>query len=204
MAPAGPPDATPDIRLVEPGVVRAAQRGDGEAQEKLARTCQRTAYLFALHLTGNPDDALELSQDAMLRVFRSLHRFDSGRPFRPWLLRIVRNLARDRARRLRIRRIEPLQHDVDAVRPDPTDPAPNPEQRATTVELRHLLWRAMAQLPPRYREVVALRDYLDLSYAEIAVALKIPTGTVMSRLHRGRTMLRQMVRRAIYGEARDD
>jgi RNA polymerase sigma-70 factor (ECF subfamily) len=62
----------------------------------------------------------------------------------------------------------------------------------------------MAQLPPRYREVVALRDYLDLSYAEIAVALKIPTGTVMSRLHRGRTLLRDLVRRTIYGEARDD
>jgi RNA polymerase sigma-70 factor (ECF subfamily) len=84
------------------------------------------------------------------------------------------------------------------------DPNPNPEQRAATAELQRLLWLEVTRLPSRYREVVALRDYMDLSYAEIAVALKIPTGTVMSRLHRARAMLRTSLRRDATGEARDD
>jgi len=86
---------------------------------------------------------------------------------------------------------------------DPPDQSPNPEQRATQHELQQLLWQAMTKLPPRYREVVALRDYMDLSYREIALALKIPTGTVMSRLHRARTLLRDAVSRLMSGEARD-
>jgi RNA polymerase sigma-70 factor (ECF subfamily) len=184
--------------------VRAAQAGDLEAREELARASQRAAYLFALHLTGHREDALELAQDAMLRLFGSLARFDARRPLRPWLLRIVRNLARDRARRLKVRRTEPLEREGDLVRVEPTDTSPNPEQLATHNELRRVLWRAVGQLPARYREVVALRDYMDLTYAEIAQTLKIPTGTVMSRLHRGRTLLRRSIRRSLTEEARHD
>jgi RNA polymerase sigma-70 factor (ECF subfamily) len=70
--------------------------------------------------------------------------------------------------------------------------------------LQLLLWRAVRRLPPQFREIVSLRDYLGLSYREIAVALRIPTGTVMSRLHRARSMLREEVRRSMRGEAQHD
>jgi RNA polymerase sigma-70 factor (ECF subfamily) len=182
-------------------IVRAAQRGDAEACEQLARSYQKPAYLFALQLTGHRDDALEVAQEAMLKFFRTLRRFDANRPVRPWLLRIVRNLVRDRGRRMRIRRTVPLQRDPEAVVIDPPDPSPSPEQTAARHELQQLLWQAMAELPPHYREVVALRDYMDLSYREIATALKIPTGTVMSRLHRARTLLRDSVSRYMSREA---
>jgi RNA polymerase sigma-70 factor (ECF subfamily) len=190
----------------EAQTVVLAQQGAEDALDELARSCRQQAYVFALQLTGNPDDALDVAQDAMVRFFRSLDRFDASRPVRPWLLRIVRNLVRDRARRLRVRRTESLEPDQDALRFEPKDPTPDPEAQAARRELQTLLWRCLRELPPRYREVLVLRDYQDLAYAEIATALKIPRGTVMSRLHRARRLLRDIVRKrqAENGEVRDD
>lgn len=190
----------------EAQTVILAQAGNPSACDELARSCRRQAYIFALQLTGNPDDALDVAQDAMLRFFRSLGRFDTTRPVRPWLLRIVRNLVRDRARRLRVRRTEPLQPDDNVLRFEPSDPRPNPEVMAARHELQALVWSYLRELSPRYREVLVLRDYQDLSYDEIAVALKIPRGTVMSRLHRARRRLQELVRQHLRsaGEVRDE
>lgn len=185
-AAAQPPD--------EARIIVLAQRGEASACEELARTCRRQAYLFALQLTGNPDDALDIAQDAMLRFFRSLGRFDASRPVRPWLLRIVRNLVRDRARRRRVRRTESLEPAGDVLRFEPRDARPDPEALAARRELQALVWRCLQELPTHYREVLVLRDYQDLPYNEIAVALKIPRGTVMSRLHRARCRLQEVVR----------
>jgi RNA polymerase sigma-70 factor (ECF subfamily) len=186
-----PPAAPLELSSIGAVMVRAAQAGDAEARNQLARSCHRVAFLFALQLTGQRDDAQELSQDAMVRFFGSLARFDADRPVRPWLLRIVRNLARDRARRLRVRRVEPLQPSDDSVIIDPTDPSPSPEEVVGRIEMQRQLWSAVRALPRKHREVVALRDYLDLSYDEIATVLRIPRGTVMSRLHRARSRLRE-------------
>ncbi len=179
----------------EARTVILAQQGNAAACEELAKICRRQAYLFALQLTGNPDDALDVAQDAMLRFFRSLGRFDASRPVRPWLLRIVRNLVRDRARRMRIRRTESLEPSGDVLRFEPRDTGPSPETLASRHQLQALVWRCLRELPTRYREVLVLRDYQDLAYNEIAVALKIPRGTVMSRLHRARRRLQEVVRR---------
>jgi RNA polymerase sigma-70 factor (ECF subfamily) len=190
----------------EAQTVILAQTGAEDALDKLARSCRQQAYVFALQLTGNPDDALDVAQDAMVRFFRSLDRFDASRPVRPWLLRIVRNLVRDRARRMRVRRTESLEPAADALRFEPKDPTPDPEAQTARRELQTLLWSCLRELPPRYREVLVLRDYQDLAYAEIATTLKIPRGTVMSRLHRARRLLRDVVRRRQQpnGEVRDD
>lgn len=189
----------------EAQTVILAQRGEADALEELARICRHQAYVFALQLIGHPDDALDVAQDAMVRFFRSLGRFDPSRPVRPWLLRIVRNLVRDRARRLRVRRTESLEPADDALRFEPRDDAPDPEVLATRRELQALVWKCLKELHPRYREVLVLRDYQDLSYADIAMTLKIPRGTVMSRLHRARRLLQEEVRkhRSGTGEARD-
>jgi RNA polymerase sigma-70 factor (ECF subfamily) len=179
------------LSAIESRTIVAAQTGDVDAREALARSCQHAAFRFALHLTGNRDDALELSQDAMVRFFGSLGRFDAARPVRPWLLRIVRNLVRDRARRLRVRRVEPLENADGSMLIEPIDPNPTPEQKAGRAEMQRRLWAAVQSLAPKHREVVALRDYLDLSYDEIAEVLNIPRGTVMSRLHRARVRLKK-------------
>ncbi|MFV2074131.1 MAG: RNA polymerase sigma factor [Thermoanaerobaculales bacterium] len=187
------PSATATLLPSEAQTVILAQQGDESACEELAMLCRRQAYLFALQLTRNPDDALDVAQDAMLRFFRSLGRFDASRPVRPWLLRIVRNLVRDRARRRRIRRTESLEPAGEVLRFEPRDTAPSPESRAARRELQTLVWKCLRELPTRFREVLVLRDYQDLAYSEIAVALKIPRGTVMSRLHRARRRLQEVV-----------
>jgi len=190
----------------EAQTVMLAQQGEAEALDELARSCRQQAYVFALQLIGHPDDALDVAQDAMVRFFRSLGRFDPSRPVRPWLLRIVRNLVRDRARRLRVRRTESLEPDSeDALRFEPRDEAPDPEALASRRELQALVWKCLQELQPRYREVLVLRDYQDLSYADIATTLKIPRGTVMSRLHRARRLLQEAVsrHRSGTGEARN-
>jgi RNA polymerase sigma-70 factor (ECF subfamily) len=191
---------------VESHTVVLAQRGETAALDELARSCRQQAYVFALQLIGNPDDALDVAQDAMVRFFRSLGRFDSTRPVRPWLLRIVRNLVRDRARRNRIRRTESLEPaDDDALRFEPRDENPDPEALSVRRELQQLVWKCLQDLSSGYREVLVLRDYQDLSYADIASTLKIPRGTVMSRLHRARRLLHDLVRdkQRSTGEVRD-
>lgn len=191
---------------VESRTVVLAQRGEAAALDELARSCRQQAYVFALQLIGNRDDALDVAQDAMVRFFRSLGRFDPTRPVRPWLLRIVHNLVRDRARRNRIRRTESLEPaDDDALGIEPTDDKPDPEALTLRRDLQQLVWACLHELPPRYREVLVLRDYQDLAYAEIASTLKIPRGTVMSRLHRARRLLRDLVHERQHGtgEVRD-
>lgn len=191
---------------VEHHTVVLAQRGEAAALDELARSCRQQAYVFALQLIGHPDDALDVAQDTMVRFFRSLDRFDSTRPVRPWLLRIVRNLVRDRARRNRIRRTESLEPaDEDSLRFEPRDESPDPEALAERQQLQRLVWACLQELPPKYRETLVLRDYHDLAYAEIASTLKIPRGTVMSRLHRARRLLHDLVheRQRSTGEVRD-
>jgi RNA polymerase sigma-70 factor (ECF subfamily) len=206
----GPPPAQPAPAVgaaSETHTVLLAQRGETEALDRLARSCRQQAYVFALQLIGNPDDALDVAQDAMVRFFRSLGRFDASRPVRPWLLRIVRNLVRDRARRMRVRRTESLEPLRDDARPiEPRDPGPSPEMLTSRRQLQAMVWTCVQELPDHYREVLVLRDYQDLAYAEIAQTLKIPRGTVMSRLHRARRMLREAVReiQRRTGEVRDD
>jgi RNA polymerase sigma-70 factor (ECF subfamily) len=178
----------------EAQTVLLAQRGEESALDELARSCRQQAYVFALQLTGQPDDALDVAQEAMLRFFRSLARFDAERPVRPWLLHIVRNLVRDRARRRRVRRTESLEPDVGVLRLEPSDPGPDPEALASRRQLQELAWRCLQELPSDQREVLVLRDYQGLAYAEIAAALEIPRGTVMSRLHRARRRLQELVR----------
>lgn len=183
----------PRPRVVEPQVVCLAQRGDRKAQDALARRCQRVAYLFALQLTGNPDEALDVSQDAMLRFFAALGRFDATRPVRPWLLRIVRNLVRDRFRRHRVRRTESLTAVDDGPTIEPIASTEDPEAAAVQHQLRVVVWQAVQELSEQHREVLVLRDYQDLSYVEIAATLGVPKGTVMSRLHRARLQVRRAV-----------
>jgi len=177
----------------EASTVLRAQRGDDEARNELARSCQRQAYRYALHLTANPEDARDVAQDATLRFFASLGRFDASRPVRPWLLRIVRNLIRDRARRRRARPAEVAQPASEGVILEAVDLAPDPEATTARREMQVVVWQALLELSLPHREVLALRDYMDLSYDEIAIALKIPRGTVMSRLHRARRQLRDLV-----------
>lgn len=181
----------------ETELVRRACQGDRGARDELVQRHRRQVYFLALQLLGNPDDALDVSQDAMLRFFSKLHRFDAARPVRPWLFRIVRNLALDLFRRRKVRHSESLDavddEDGERLRLDPVDESVDLDRDLLQRQLRRKLFAALNQLTPMQREIVVLRDYQDLSYQEIAEMLEIPLGTVMSRLHGARQRLRTLV-----------
>lgn len=176
-------------------LIRRARRGDPAAREELGRRCRRAAYLLALQLLRDPEAAQDLAQDAVLSFFATLGRFRDGRPIEPWLYAIVRNRARDLARRRRARPTEPLERGDDLPPRPILDTAPGPEADAARRQLQSLLWRALATLTEPQREILVLRDYRDLTYEEIARVLDVPLGTVMSRLHRARRAAREAVER---------
>ncbi|MEM8962358.1 MAG: sigma-70 family RNA polymerase sigma factor [Acidobacteriota bacterium] len=181
--------------LTEKDLVRRARQGDVAAQSELAQRHRQAAFLLALQLLGNHDDALDVTQDAMLRFLTNLNRFDANRPVRPWLYQIVRNRIHDLRRRRKVRRHdsldEPRGDDLPPL--ELIDDSADPEDDARRTQLRVRLWRALDELSPNQREILVLRDYQDLSYAEIASTLGIPLGTVMSRLHGARKRLRTIL-----------
>jgi len=187
-APAADLDAASDAELVV-----LVRRGHREAAERLATRCRRPAYLLALQLLRDPDDALDVAQDALLSFFTTLDRLDARRPVRPWLLAIVRNRARDLLRRRQVRRHQSIAAEDPEAGVELVATAPHPDADAERAELQRRVWRALAALPEAHREVMVLRDYQDLSYEEIAAVLRVPLGTVMSRLHRARKALREVL-----------
>ncbi len=174
-------------------LVRDARAGDREAQNELVRRYRNPAFRFALQLTGNREDAHDVAQEAMVRFVETLDRFDDERPVQPWLFRIVRNKAFDLGRRQKVRRAESLDDLLERGMPAPSQPTVHPVDRLELFELRRRVWEALGRLTEGQREILVLREYQDLSYGEIAEVLGVPTGTVMSRLHRARTALRKQL-----------
>lgn len=184
--------------MVEPqthdaDLVSQARDGDAEASNELVRRYRQRAYHFALQLTGNREDALDVTQDAMLRFICTLERFELGRPVQPWLFRIVRNKAYDHGRRQRVRRAESLDELLEKGMPAPVQASTDPSRGLEMKELRQKVWKALMRLSENQREILVLREYQDLSYGEISEVLGVPTGTVMSRLHRARSALRKVL-----------
>jgi RNA polymerase sigma-70 factor (ECF subfamily) len=174
-------------------LVMAARDGKQPAREALGRRVGRSAYLFALQLTGDQEAALDISQDGVLRFFRHLDRFDVNRPIEPWLYQIVRNRVRDLARRERLRRHDSLDAWLEQGRPEPAGATGDPAVEVDGLDLQRRIWRSASQLSEAHREIFVLRDYHNLSYREIAEVLSIPHGTVMSRLHAARTRMRTLL-----------
>lgn len=156
--------------------------------EEVARLHGRTIYNFAYRLTGNADDAHDLVQEVLLRVRRGLDQYRPG-SFTGWLWRITRNAFLDEVRRRRRRPTVPL---VDDDRGE-GGAAPAPDEVLAGVRLGEDVQAALLQLPYEFREAVVLCDVVGLAYEEIADAVGIPIGTVRSRIHRGRAMLRELL-----------
>jgi RNA polymerase sigma factor (sigma-70 family) len=158
------------------------------AYEELVRRYQDVAVRTAYVVAGSADDAQDAAQDGFVKAYNALGRFRPGAPFRPWLLRIVANEARNRRRSagrratLAVRAAED-RHSIDA--------APSPEVAVLAQETRNSLLAALNGLRDEDREVIGARYFLDLSEAETADTLGIPRGTVKSRLSRALGRLRE-------------
>ena len=175
----------------ESALLARACGGDLDAYEQLVRLHQQIAFRTALVLARNAADAEEAAQDAFVKAWRALRRFDSSRPFRPWLLAIVANEARNR-RRAAGRREALVLRAAAASPGEPADGAGagSPELALLVAERHGALVAALGRLDERDRQVIACRYLLELTEAETAAALGCRAGTVKSRLSRALERLR--------------
>ena len=174
-------------------LISRAQRGDAAAYEEIVQRYQQVAFRTAYVITGSAADAEDAAQEGFVKAYRALGRFRAGAEWRPWLLRIVANEARNRVRssgrrhRLELRLTEGFR---------PGDAAPSPEAAAIASEERQRLLLLINQLDEDDRLVISSRYFLELSSEETAAALGIPEGTVKSRLSRALARLRARVEEA--------
>jgi RNA polymerase sigma-70 factor (ECF subfamily) len=141
------------------------------------------AHALALQMLGNTDDATDAVQDVFVKVLDRPGAYDANAgALTPWFLRVVRNHCIDLIRRRRPQNANGLEL---------IDPGPGPEDSLEGLQRDQSLKHALARLSSEQRQIIVLRDYMDLSYAEIADVLEIAGGTVMSRLHRARMALKE-------------
>lgn len=171
-------------------LVAAAQHGDRNAVDQLLRRHYDRIHAVCRRIAGSTRDADDACQEALVKIVRSLPRFDGRSSFGTWAYRIATNASLDELRR---RQRGPMLHAVDQHdRPEIVDPTAN--DRVDQFGDRLLLDRVLAELPDDLRIAVILRDVADLDYAEIAGTLDIPIGTVKSRISRGRAALAARLR----------
>jgi RNA polymerase sigma factor (sigma-70 family) len=171
-------------------LVARAKRGDVSAYEELVRMHQSIAFRVALVVGGDAADAEEAAQDGFLKAWRALGRFREGAPFRPWLLQIVANEARNRRRSAARRAALVLRAGAQDVS---GGAAPSPEAAVLDADRRSVLVSALEELREDDREVLTCRYLLDLSEEETAAALGVRRGTVKSRTSRALDRLRSVV-----------
>lgn len=175
-------------------LVQSCAAGDEDACTRLVADHQRMVYQLALHLLGEPQEALDLSQEVFLRVFRTLPQFRGQSALKTWIYRIVINQASNRQRWWRRRhRSQQVPLDVHVETkgdlPD-TRGTLMPDRELGQKETAAVVWRALDQLPFDQRAVIVLREIDEMSYDEIADSLGVAVGTVKSRLARAREQLR--------------
>jgi RNA polymerase sigma-70 factor (ECF subfamily) len=168
----------------------------GAPFERLVRVHQDRLYRFARRLTGNREDAEDLVQQGLLEAYVAFDRFQPGTHFDRWMFRIIRHTYLDTVRSQSRVTVESLEggwesHDGEVMPREIADTRSGPEDEVLAEMLSEPLQRALDALPSEYRSVVLLAELEEMSYEEVARALGCPVGTVRSRLHRARNLLRR-------------
>lgn len=185
---------------MESQLIEKAKNGDSAAFEKLIQLYEKKVYNIALRMSRNHDDALDISQDVFIRVYRSLSGFKEESSFSTWLFRITTNICIDH-----LRKRERSQKTVSLYRTDEdgeefelpiVDPEASPELHYDRREMTETLRSCVDELPPDQREIIVLRDINGLSYEEIAQVLDCNLGTVKSRINRARNRLQMNLLKA--------
>ena len=172
---------------LERELLKKCQAGDARFYEPIVRAYEPAGLRIALGMMGNHEDAQDVLQEAFVKTWQALHRFDLNRSFGPWFFQILRNHCRDalRSRKARFSR-EALGEQLETV---PSNPEHGPERRLERRLAKERLWTAMEKLSEDHREIIVLKELEGFRYGEIAGILKVPEGTVASRLFHARQAL---------------
>lgn len=174
-------------------VIERCRRGEVEPFSLLVQRYQNRVYNLAFRLLGNTDDALDAAQDAFVRAYAALARFEADRPFAPWLTRIVTNVCYGMLRKRRPEiSFERLEEHAPEFAPEAAWEA-DPEARLQRAIRDDEIQQAVLALPELFRAVVLLRYMEEMSYEAIAAELELPLGTVKTYLHRARLRLRAVL-----------
>ena len=175
-------------------LLEKARQGDQEAFGELVRLYEKKVYALTLRMCKNPDDAAEAAQEAFLAAWQGLKFFRREASFSTWLYRLASNACVDLLRKEQRHRAVsgPSLNDEDTYM-DIADDAATPQELAERSELREQIEEGLQSLSPEHREVLILRELHQLSYDEIAQTLDLDTGTVKSRISRGRKALRNFL-----------
>jgi RNA polymerase sigma-70 factor (ECF subfamily) len=184
-------------------LVRRCLAGDSAAWEELVQRHHRRIYNICLRFAGSADDAEDLTQEVFIKVYRTLNSFDTERgAFITWVTTVTRNLLVDHFRKTKQDRMTdsldaaPSEHeDAQPLSERIRDRGLTPDARAQNLEVSEAVHRGLQKLSPDLREAVILRDLQDMDYRDIATALKVPEGTVKSRINRGRAELARLLQR---------
>jgi RNA polymerase sigma-70 factor (ECF subfamily) len=182
------------LEVLDTRLARLARKGDQRAFAEIVGIYKDKLYHLAYRMTGNRQEAEDVVQDAFLRVFKNLDRYDEKQKFSTWIYRIATNLCIDRLRKRRTvysLDSESSEHDgLDGYSMLPSDDR-TPESELLLSETQRTIQQAMETLPAKYKSVMVLRYMQDLSLQEISEVLDMPVTTVKTRVHRGREFLRK-------------
>jgi len=184
-------------------LVRRCLAGDSAAWEELVQRHHRRIYNICYRFAGSADDAQDLTQEVFIKIYRTLNSFDVERgAFMTWVTTVTRNLLVDHFRKTKQDRMTdsldaaPSEHeDAQPLSEQIHDRGLSPDARAQSQEVSAVVHQALQKLSPDLREAVILRDLQDMDYRDIATALKVPEGTVKSRINRGRAELARLLQR---------
>jgi len=184
-------------------LVRRCVAGDAAAWEDIVRRLNRRIYNICYRFTGSGDDAQDLTQEVFVKIYRTLGSFDVEKgSFITWVTAVTRNLLVDHFRKTKQDRVTDSLDNTGAEDEDLlplseqlADNGPSPDVRVHRRETQEMVQQALQKLSPELREAVILRDLQDMDYKEIALALKVPEGTVKSRINRGRVELARLLSR---------
>ena len=184
-------------------LVRRGVAGDAAAWQEIVQLYNRRIYNICYRFCGSPDDAADLTQDVFIKIYRTLSTFDGSRAaFMTWVTTVTRNLLVDHFRKGKYDRLTDSleatpggQDDGLTLGEQLEDHSVSPEQQVQSRQTQKMVHEALQKLSPELREALILRDLQDMDYKEIAIVLKIPEGTVKSRINRGRTELARLIQR---------
>ncbi len=191
-----------DIQAVN-ALVRRCVAGDAAAWQEIVQQYHRRIYNICYRFSGSPDDAADLAQEVFIKMYRTLSTFDTTRAsFMTWVTTVTRNLLVDHFRKGKYDRVTDSldatagnQEDGLTLAEKLEDRSAGPEAQVRSQETQKLVHDALQKLSPELREAVILRDLQDMDYKDIAIVLKVPEGTVKSRINRGRTELARLLQR---------